>query len=56
MAWEGKTRGKPFRLTEDRVRWDITKKFFPVRVVKYQHRLSRAAVAISSLKVFQGQV
>lgn len=56
MAWEGKTRGSGFKLTEDNVRWDITKKFFPVKVVKYQHRLPRAAVTVSSLRVFQDQV
>ncbi|XP_039588717.1 uncharacterized protein LOC120513383 isoform X3 [Passer montanus] len=34
MAWEDKTRGSGFKLTEGRVIWYSTKKFFPVRGVR----------------------
>ena len=38
---------------ESRVRWDVRKKFFTVRVVRPWHRLLRDAVAVPSLGVFK---
>ncbi|XP_041278200.1 nuclear mitotic apparatus protein 1 isoform X3 [Onychostruthus taczanowskii] len=43
-------------LTEGRVRWDIGKKFFPVRLVRPWHRLPREAVADPCLEVFKARL
>jgi len=48
-----KTRGNGCKLKEGRIRLDIRKKFFTMRVVKYWPRLPREAVAAPSLAVFK---
>ncbi|KFP69202.1 hypothetical protein N310_01656, partial [Acanthisitta chloris] len=45
-----------FKLKESRFRLDISKKFFPVRVVRHWHRLPRKAVAAPSLAVFKARL
>ncbi|KFQ54936.1 hypothetical protein N333_06505, partial [Nestor notabilis] len=42
-----------FNLTEGRLRLDIRKKFFTIRVVRHKNRLPREAVAAPSLAVFK---
>ena len=49
-------RGNSFKLKEGRLRLDIKKKFFPVRVVRPWHRLPREAVAAPSLSVFKARL
>jgi len=39
--------------TDARVRLDIRKKFFPVRVVRHWHRLHKAVVDAPSLETFK---
>ncbi|KAJ7415168.1 hypothetical protein BTVI_38988 [Pitangus sulphuratus] len=46
-------RGNGFNLQEDRFRFDIRKKFLPVRVRRPWHRLPREAVAAPSLEEFK---
>jgi len=48
-AWSDRTRGNGFKLKEGRFRLHTSKKFFTVRVMKYQNRLPREAVAAPSL-------
>ena len=38
------------------MRSDIRQKFFPVRVLRHWHRLSREAVAAPSLAVFKARL
>ncbi|KFV49760.1 hypothetical protein N341_12785, partial [Tyto alba] len=44
------------KLNEGRFRSDITKKFFPVRVVRHWHRVPREAVAAPSLEGFKARL
>lgn len=41
-----------FKLKEDRFRSDVRRKFYTVRVVRHCNRLSREAVDLQSLKVW----
>ncbi|KFQ12450.1 hypothetical protein N330_01967, partial [Leptosomus discolor] len=45
-----------YKLKEGRLRLDIRKKFFTVRVVRHWNRLPRAAVAAPSLAVFKARL
>ncbi|KFO84712.1 hypothetical protein N320_12896, partial [Buceros rhinoceros silvestris] len=45
-----------FKLKESRLRLDIRKKFFTVRVVGHWHRLPREAVDAPSLEMFKARL
>jgi len=51
-ASSNRRKNNSFKLKEGRFRLDISKKFFPVRVVRHWHRLPREVVDAPSLKVF----
>jgi len=55
-AFSERTRGNGFKLNESRLKLDITKKFFSMRVVRQWNRLRREGVDAPSLEMFQGRL
>jgi len=51
-----RTRRNGCKLKEGRLRLDIRKKFFTMRVVKHWDRLPREAVDVPSLSVFKARL
>jgi len=51
-----RTRGNGFKYKEGRFRWDISGKFFTMRVVRHRNRLLREAVDAPSLEVFKAKL
>ena len=49
-------RGNGFKLEESRIRLDVMKKLFPVRVVRYWNRLPSEVVNAPSLEVFEARL
>ena len=55
-AWGDKTWGDGFKLKERRIRLDLRKKFFTLRVVRAWPRFPREAVAAPSLAVLKARL
>ena len=51
-----KTRGLRFKLKEQRLRLDIRRKSFTIRVLRYWNRLSREEVDVPSLEIFKARL
>jgi len=54
--WGNRTRGNGFKLKEGRLRPDIRKKFFAMRIVRHWNRLPRETVAAPSLETFKAKL
>jgi len=51
-----RTRGNGFKLKEGRLRSDIRKKFFTIRVARHWHRLPKEAVDVPSLEALKARL
>ena len=56
QAGSDRTGGNGFKLEEDRLRLDIRKKLFTVRLVRHWNKLLREAVDVPSLEAFKARL